>query len=233
MDGKMHSIKHERSVTIENRDSIETMSSITDSSLVEALDALSLSSKVATYEHQAAFTVQEQADIVGKFPGTLTKNLFLRDKKHGLFLITTKADREVNLKVVGNLLNLSGANLRFGDEELLQEKLKVIKGSVSPFAVINDVACEVKFCIDKDLLDVEAINIHPLRNDRTTSISPVDLQCFLTHVKHEPTVLDFAAAVQITPPAPPAAKKSGGGKNGASKQASAPANKVKEQMNDV
>ena len=61
--------------------------------------------------------------------------------------------------------------------------------------------------------DVEAINIHPLRNDRTTSISPVDLQCFLTHVKHEPTVLDFAAAVPITPPAPPAAKKSGGGKN--------------------
>ena len=59
------------------------------------------------------------------------------------------------------------------------------------------------------------------------------MQCFLTHVKHEPTVLDFAAAVPITPPAPPAAKKSGGGKNGASKQASAPANKVKEQMNDV
>ena len=154
--------------------------SISDASLVDALETLSLSSKVTTYEHQAAFTVQEQSEIVGKFPGTLTKNLFLRDKKHGLFLVTTKADREVNLKVVGNLLNLSGANLRFGDEELLQEKLKVVKGSVSPFAVLNDAACEVKFCIDKELLGVEIINIHPLRNDRTTSISPADLMQFLT-----------------------------------------------------
>lgn len=188
--------------------------SITDASLVEALETLSLSSKVTTYEHQAAFTVQEQSEIVGKFPGTLTKNLFLRDKKHGLFLVTTKADREVNLKVVGNLLNLSGANLRFGDEELLQEKLKVIKGSVSPFAVLNDTACEVKFCIDKELMDTEIINIHPLRNDRTTSISPADLLQFLTHAKHEPTFLDFNVAAS-TPPPPP--KKSGGGKSGPAK----------------
>ena len=79
------------------------------------MDALSYLRR-PTHEHQG-FTVQEQADIVGKFWNP-DENLFLRDKKHGLFLITTKADREVNLKVVGNLLNLSGANLRFGDEEL-------------------------------------------------------------------------------------------------------------------
>lgn len=168
------------------------MTESNDAALMSSLEKLGIST--ATYEHEQAFTVEEQAVHVGKFPGVLTKNLFLRDKKHGLFLLTVLADREVNLKVVGNLLNLSGANLRFGDEELLQEKLKVIKGAVSPFAVVNDVAGEVVFCIDKDLVEKERINIHPLRNDRTVSIVPSDLFTFLEHINHKPVILDFSAA---------------------------------------
>lgn len=41
--------------------------------------------------------------------------------------------------------------MRFGDEALLGEKLGVIKGAVSPFALMNDTANEVKFCIDKGI----------------------------------------------------------------------------------
>ena len=70
-----------------------------------------------------------------------------------MYLVTTKADRDVNMKTFANMLSLSGSNFRFGDEELLQKHLGVAKGSVSPFAVINDKVNEVKFCIDKDLLD--------------------------------------------------------------------------------
>ena len=173
------------------------MTEFNDSNLIELLKSLNISSQ--TYEHPQAFTVEEQAVHVGSFPGTLTKNLFLRDKKHGLFLITTLADREINLKVVGNLLNLSGHNLRFGDEELLKEKLNVIKGAVSPFAVVNDKASEVVFCIDKDLLSKELINIHPLRNDKTVSIAPNDLMSFLDHVNHKPTILDFSTNTTPTP----------------------------------
>ena len=87
-----------------------------------------LSIDANTYQHEAAFTVEEQATHVGNLNGTLTKNLFLRDKKYGLYLVTARADREVNMKTVGNLLKLSGSNLRFGDEELLQEKLKIGRG---------------------------------------------------------------------------------------------------------
>ena len=146
-----------------------------------------------TYQHDAAFTVEEQALHVGHLQGSLTKNLFLRDKKYGLFLVTTKADRDVNMKTVGNLLKLAGSNLRFGDEELLQEKLNIIRGAVSPFALLNDSSKEVTFCIDKALLDEEIINIHPLRNDRTTSISPSSLLAFLKHIDHNPTILEFPA----------------------------------------
>ena len=104
-----------------------------------------------TYAHQAAATVEEQSQIVTGIAGSLTKNLFLRDKKHGLFLLTTKFDRDVNLKAIASLLKLSGANIRFADEELLKEKLDVSKGSVSPLALMNDTAGEVKFCIEKEI----------------------------------------------------------------------------------
>lgn len=163
-----------------------------DQGLVDAFNTLNLVQ--TTHEHQAAFTVEEQAQFVGHLPGTLTKNLFLRDKKYGLFLVTVLATRDVNLKTVATCLGLSGANLRFGDEELLKETLGVIRGAVSPLALINDKASAVKFCIDKSLTEAELINVHPLRNDRTTSVAYTELSRFLEHVGHAATVLDFDSA---------------------------------------
>lgn len=172
-----------------------------DSSLRAIFEELSIGTNTAS--HPAAFTVEEQAVHVGHLPGVLTKNLFLRDKKHGLFLVTVRHDRDVNLKTVGNLLNLSGANLRFGDEELLTEKLGVIRGSVSPLALVKDAAGEVRFCIDKALQSVDLINVHPMRNDRTTSLTPRELETFLERVSHAATVLDFDSAPKVEAGAKP------------------------------
>lgn len=169
------------------------------------------------YSHALAVTVEEQERIVGSIPGVLTKNLFLRDKKYGLFLVTAAANRDVSMKTIGNLLKLSGSNLRFGDEELLKEKLGVVRGSVSPFALLADKDTkEVTFCIDKSLLDKsEGINLHPLRSDRTMTVSPATLLNFCEHVGHKPVILDFDAAAQEAS-LPPAPKKAGGGaKSGA------------------
>ena len=171
--------------------------------------------EATTYSHTEAFTVEEQAVHCAGFPGTLTKNLFLRDKKYGLFLVTCKATRDVNLKTVGTLLKLAGSNLRFGDEELLQEKLGVMKGSVSPFALINDTANEVTFCIDQALLNEPEglVNMHPMRNDRTTSVTANALLAFLEGVQHVPKVLDFDS-VPAEPAGAAGAKPAAGGAKG-------------------
>ena len=199
-------------------------STAADDSEFNSITALLTELKVEshTYQHDAAFTVEEQAVHVGHLKGSLTKNLFLRDKKYGLFLVTTKADRDVNMKTVGSLLKLAGSNLRFGDEELLQEKLSIIRGAVSPFALLNDKSKEVTFCIDKALLDEEIINIHPLRNDRTTSISPAALLVFLKHIDHNPTILEFPAE-GATPPAAPASAPKAAKPSKAPKEAFVPA----------
>ncbi len=179
-----------------------------DNAVTVLLRSLSISAPM--YSHQAAFNVEEQAQYVKTPEGTLTKNLFLRDKKHGHFLVTVPADREVNLKTFSSLLSLSGANFRFADEETLQSKLNVPRGSLSPFAAMNDTAGDVTVCIDKQLTEVDFVNIHPLRNDRTISIRPAELLTFLSHINHEPKIIDFSTAAAASAAAAPAGKPAGG-----------------------
>lgn len=170
----------------------ELVSNEQDNPVLSLLTQLNISA--VTYAHPQAFTVEEQAKCIGHLSGALTKNLFLRDKKYGTFVVTAKADKEINLKSVATLLNLSGANLRFGENDAMQQLLKVARGSLSPFALMNDTEGTIKFCIDKELLEnFDVLNFHPLRNDRTTAISPAGLMNFLSHINHEPTILDFSS----------------------------------------
>lgn len=176
--------------------------------LMSLLGQLSIAS--TTVDHEAVFTIEEQSRHVALEEGSLlTKNLFVKDKKHGMFLVTALASREINMKQVATMLKLTGANLRFCEEAALMEKLGVMRGSVSPFALINDKAGEVTFVIDKALTECGQVLLHPLTNTKTTSLAPKDLESFLEHVKHKATVLDFDAAPAL-PPAPP---KGEAGKN--------------------
>jgi len=171
-----------------------------------------------TYAHAEAHTVEEQFAAVGHLDGMLTKNLVLKDKKHGTFVVTVEHSRDVHTGVLGKLLELQGkSNLRFASDDILQEKLGVKSGSVSPLCMMNDKNGEIKFAIDKKLVEQEIINCHPLRNDRTTSMKSADILAFVRATGHEPIILDYSKA----PPAPkpqekgkklPKEKKDKGGK---------------------
>lgn len=96
----------------------------------------------------------------------------MQDKKIGTFLVTALHDRPTDTKTIAKLLGLGGkANLRFADEETLQALLGVKRGAVSPLAVLNDTEKQVTFAVDKALLEQKLVNVHPLRNDRTVSLS--------------------------------------------------------------
>ena len=56
-----------------------------------------------TYAHVAVPTVDEQRAALGALPGVLTKNLLLKDKKAGTFLVTVAADRHVDMKKLPTL----------------------------------------------------------------------------------------------------------------------------------
>ncbi len=173
-----------------------TLQDVPDNSALNKLSELGISHQ--TYAHKPAFTVQEQMESIRELEGAKTKNLFLRDKKHGLFLVTASHDAKTDTKTIASILKLSGANLRFADAATLDRVLGVAQGSVGPLALLNDSENkEVTFVIDAALLESEIINSHPLRNDLTTAVASSDILCFAEATGHPPVILDFSeAAVQ-------------------------------------
>ena len=151
-----------------------------------------------TYAHVAVPTVDEQRAALGALPGVLTKNLLLKDKKAGTFLVTVAADRHVDMKKLPTLLGIkANANLRLTDPSILG----VEKGAVSPYAAINDAKGIVTVALDSELVNSTAnINTHPLRSDRTVSAAPQDVVAFLEAVQHPPKILDFGGTSSAPPP---------------------------------
>ena len=70
--------------------------------------------------------------------------------------------------------------------------LGVRPGSVTPFALANDRGQRVVPVLDRDMLNRDPLNYHPLANDRTTAIAPADLLRFVAACGHEPRIVDLA-----------------------------------------
>ena len=160
-----------------------------DAELFAKLDALGIAHE--TVAHEPAFTVNDAQHLRGELEGAHIKNLFLRDKKKNIWLVTVLEERDVDLKQLRGALGAKG-NLSFGSPELLMECLGVIPGSVTPLGVVNDREGRVSVVLDKGILDHDLANVHPLRNDRTTQIASRDLLKLLEAENHPPTVLDFS-----------------------------------------
>lgn len=141
-------------------------------------------------DHPAVFTVAETAPHRDLMIGLQTKNLFLKDKKGRLFLVSARSDARIDLKRLHERIGASG-RLSFGSAELLLEKLGVTPGSVTAFAVVNDRAGEVKMVLDAQLMTGEEVNFHPLINTATLRVGRDALLTFLRETGHEPLVVDL------------------------------------------
>lgn len=150
------------------------------------------------YTHPQLFTCEQAADIVAQLnmPGMGIKNLFLKDSKKKLYLISATYNTRVDLKTVGKVLEAK--ELRFADAQLLMQYLGVEPGSVTPLALINDTTQTVQAIIDAELLNEEYIQVHPLKNDATVAITPADLIKFFGLSNRPYLVYDFAKN-QINP----------------------------------
>ena len=73
-----------------------------------------------TVTHPALFTVEQSQALRGTIPGGHTKNLFLKDKKGALFLVTALEDAVIELKSLHRLLGASG-RFSFGSAELMRD----------------------------------------------------------------------------------------------------------------
>jgi Ala-tRNA(Pro) deacylase len=148
----------------------------------------------ATVTHPPLFTVEQSQALRGQIPGGHTKNLFLKDRKDALYLVTALEDATIELKSLHRLLGASG-RFSFGSAELLRETLGVDPGAVTPFGALNDTGKRVTVVLDQALLWHETINCHPLVNTMTTAIPRDGLIKFLAATGHPPRI--EAVAVQV------------------------------------
>lgn len=157
----------------------------TPDELFAALDRLDIAH--ATVAHPPLFTVEESQSLRGAIPGGHTKNLFLKDKKGALFLVTALEDAEIELKSLHRRLGASG-RFSFGSADVLLETLGVLPGAVTPFGAINDTSGRVTVILDEALMRHAVINAHPLVNSMTTSVARDDLVRFLESTGHKPRI---------------------------------------------
>jgi Ala-tRNA(Pro) deacylase len=163
--------------------------------LFALFDALGIAHR--TVEHAAVFRVGEGEEVKAGLPGGHTKNLFLKDAKDQLWLVSALQDAAIDLKALPAAIG--AARLSFGSPVRLEAALGVTPGSVTAFALINDPDHRVRFVLDAGLAAADPVNFHPLVNTATTAISQGDFRRFLAALGVAPLIVDFA---QLAPSRP-------------------------------
>jgi Ala-tRNA(Pro) deacylase len=144
-----------------------------------------------THEHPAVFRVEEGEAMKAAIPGAHTKNLFLKDARDQLWLISAEGHATIDLKRLHTVIG--SGRLSFGSAALMEETLGVTPGSVTAFALINDAGRRVRFVLDRTLAEASQVNFHPLTNTATTTVSGQDFRRFLAAIGVQPLVVDFEA----------------------------------------
>ena len=161
----------------------------TRADLMAFLDARQIAS--TTLDHPAVFRVDEGHEIKAALPGAHTKNLFLKDAKGQLWLISAEGRTAIDLKSLPPVIG--AARLSYGSAERLHAALGVTPGSVTALALINDPGRKVRFVLDRALAEADLVNFHPLTNTATTALTQDGFRRFLAALGVEPLVVDFAA----------------------------------------
>jgi len=146
-----------------------------------------------TVEHPPLYTVAESKALRGSLPGAHAKNLFLKPKAPGPYLLAVlEEDRQIGVNAL--LRRLGVPRGQFASAPELLAELGVRPGAVTPLALVNALPGRVRVAIDRALLEgVETVHFHPLVNTATTALAPQDLLRFLRALGHEPELLDLTA----------------------------------------
>jgi Ala-tRNA(Pro) deacylase len=149
----------------------------------------------STIEHPPLHTVEESQALRGEIPGGHSKNLFVKDKKSRVFIVTAREDARLDLKRLHEAIGASG-RVSFCPGDQLEALWGVRPGSVTPFGAINDPDGKVTVVVEKALIQMDPVNFHPLENTATTTLSAAGLLAFLRATGHEPLIVDLPLAAE-------------------------------------
>lgn len=133
------------------------------------------------------------------------KNLFLKDKKGRLYIVTALPTTKVELPKLSARLGCGKGGLRFAPDDLLSSVLSVEPGCVTPLSLATPSAREVILLLDEEIRRQGAVCVHPLENSASLVMTIDEIERFLrSHlVGKEPVWVDFKAAPVVDRDHPP------------------------------
>ncbi|MHA2336350.1 MAG: prolyl-tRNA synthetase associated domain-containing protein [Candidatus Hodarchaeales archaeon] len=122
------------------------------------------------HSHQPVYTVEQAKKLRSDIQGMHSKNLFIKDsKKKRYYLLTTPADKKIDLKDISKVVYAK--KLSLANQDALKLYLGVDPGAVSPLGLINDNENKVEYLLDSEVWEASIVNFHPNNNSKSLEFS--------------------------------------------------------------
>ena len=139
------------------------------------LDNLNISYQVVN--HPKAYSTEDADKYIEGYEGVRTKTMFLYNKnKTNFYLIVMDENKRIDFKKLEE--ELQEKKLKFSSDEVLFDKLKLEKGVVSIFGLLNN-KDNIIVLFDEDIINELPLTFHPNENDATIFINSEDVIKFL------------------------------------------------------
>lgn len=147
--------------------------------IFQILDELNINYQ--NFEHIPVFSCDDCKWI--EIPWKRVKSLLIANKKAtNFYMVVLWEDKKLETNKIREIFNDS--KMSFVCEEIMIQKIWLKPGSVSPFAIINNLQKDIKVVFDLELKD-SVVWFHPWQNDNTTVINMKDMEKFLNYLWNE------------------------------------------------
>lgn len=145
------------------------------------------------FDHEPFYTCEQADEYYNDIEAARVKNLFLRNRKATqYYLVVIPSTHVVDLRRLSDEFGEPG--LSFASPERLLSVLGIQPGSVSPLALLNDEAKQVRLCLEQSIFEHEYILLHPpARNDVTLRIKTHDLDRFVRYLGCTPKIVQHVS----------------------------------------
>ncbi len=151
------------------------------------LDSLQLSYKLL--HHEAVVTTEESKRVIHVENCMSCKSLYVKDKKSdNYYLVVLPFDKRASMRGLASYVGC--AKFEFATEDKLLNDLGVHRGSVSPFAFLNEGGYKATLLIHRQVWDAQNVKFHPCDNTATVVMAVQDFKVFLQSINKKVIVVD-------------------------------------------
>ncbi len=131
--------------------------------------------------HPAVVTTEESRKVIHVEGCMSCKSLYVKDKKSdNYYLVVLPFDKRADMRGLASYVGV--AKFEFATEETLFAHLGVHRGSVSPFAFLNETDRRAPLLIDAEVWNAPKVKFHPCDNTATVILSGNGLKKFLQSI---------------------------------------------------